>query len=29
VVEKRLSEIAERLENGHSWVLLELRTELL
>jgi len=27
VVEKRLSEIMERLEQGHEWVLMELKTE--
>ena len=27
VVERRLSEIAGRLERGHGWVLLELKTE--
>lgn len=29
VVEKRLSDIAQRLEQNHDWVLLELRTEFL
>ena len=29
VVERRLSEIMERLENGHDWVLMEIRTEFL
>jgi len=29
VVEKRLSDIAQRLERNHDWVLLELRTEFL
>ena len=27
VVERRLSQIIERLENGHDWVLMEVRTE--
>ena len=29
VVERRLSEIAQRLERNHDWVLLEIRTEFL
>ncbi len=29
VVERRLSEIMERLENGHDWVLMEVGTEFL
>ena len=29
VVERRLSEIAQRLERNHEWVLLEVRTEFL
>ena len=29
VVERRLSEIAQRLERNHDWVLLEVRTEFL
>ncbi len=29
VVEKRLSDIAQRLERNHDWVLLEVRTEFL
>ncbi|UCH62389.1 MAG: DUF503 domain-containing protein [Fidelibacterota bacterium] len=29
IVERRLSEIAERLERNHEWVLMEVRTEFL
>ena len=29
VAQQRLSEIMERLENGHDWVLLEVKTEFL
>ena len=29
VVEKRISQIIERLENGHDWLLLEVKTEML